>query len=253
MKELPLQTSVKWHLVVAVNISLWLVLFLILIAPFDVADLPFKIRLQIIPLYGLITFIVYMLLVPIQNWLFKKLKVWSVLLELAFVVSFIMLVFGGCYLYYISDVVRGDYSFQDFTFEIFFPILFIFLPILLFARWFLNKKVKTKSEDFIMLTGENKLDFLKLKFSDLICISSATNYVEVSYLKNTHLKTKLLRSTLSAIEKKTFGLLKVHRSHLINPIHFKEWKDSSTILVNEIEVPISKKYKQAVLEISNHP
>ncbi len=44
--------------------------------------------------------------------------------------------------------------------------------------------------------------------------------------------------------------MKVHRSHLINPIHFKEWKNSNTVLLTQIEAPVSKNNKKAILAIN---
>jgi DNA-binding LytR/AlgR family response regulator len=103
----------------------------------------------------------------------------------------------------------------------------------------------------IILTGNNKLDILQLKLSDLICVSSADNYVSVSHLVNDVVRTKLLRTTLKKMELQLPELVKVHRSHLINPIHFKEWKDANTLLLTQTEVPVSKNYKKAVLAM-NH-
>ncbi|MBR9844679.1 MAG: hypothetical protein GYB35_00540 [Algicola sp.] len=79
---LALNTSFKYHSIIAIIISLWLVLFLILIAPFDIEELNFSARLEILPVYGLITFLVYVLLIPFQNWLFKKTQTWNIVLEL---------------------------------------------------------------------------------------------------------------------------------------------------------------------------
>lgn len=133
----------------------------------------------------------------------------------------------------------------------YYPIFFIILPIIVFARWYLTKKSTTANKDELVLTGENKYDFLKLKTSDLICVSSADNYVEVVHLNNKVLKRKLLRNALKNIAAAQPELLRVHRSHLINPVHFKEWKDSSTILLTDVEIPISKNYKEAIMAIED--
>ena len=41
-------------------------------------------------------------------------------------------------------------------------------------------------------------------------------------------------------------LVRIHRSHLINPVHFKSWKDAHTLSLTQIEVPVSKNYKKAL-------
>ena len=102
------------------------------------------------------------------------------------------------------------------------------------------------------MTGENKRDVLRINLSDLVCVSSADNYVEVSYLIGGKLHKKLLRVTLKNIHPQVPSLLKTHRSFLINPSHFKDWKNANTIHLSQIEVPVSKNYKKDVLALNIH-
>jgi hypothetical protein len=253
VKKIQLNTSYKYHLITGLVIGFWLSAFLVLIAPFDAAELSFSIRLQILPLYGLISFISYILIIPLQNLIFEKTKKWNFISETLFIIIYNTISFLGSYAYYKSSIINGNYSFTKFTFEVYLPIFVILLTILIFARWFLNNRIPNNRIEKIILTGENKLDILQINPSDLICISSADNYVEVSYLKKGTLQKKLLRSTLKNISNQELGLLKVHRSHLINPSHFKEWKNSNTLILTETEVPISKNYKQALIEANHSP
>jgi hypothetical protein len=253
MKNLPLNTSYKYHFIIGLIISLWLVIFLVLIAPFDAGDLPFNIRVRILPFYGVISLISYLAMVPIQNLVFKRKEHWNILFETSFITLFNLLSFIGSYAYYKSSIINGNYGFSKFTLEVYLPILIILLTIIVLARWFLNNRIQNDTVKKLILTGENKLDILQINPSDLICISSADNYVEVSYLKSGKLQKKLLRSTLKNISEQQSDLLKVHRSHLINPSHFKEWKNSNTLILTEIEVPISKNYKQALIEVNHSP
>lgn len=252
MPSLKLNTSYKHHLLVALIISIWLISFLVLIAPFDISELPFSIRLEIMPFYGLIAFAGYLILVPIQRFIFKKLGRWTLFLEILTTVLFNIIVLIGSYYYYKSGIINGEYSLTKFTLEVYYPIFLIILPILLFLRWFLNKKAINYNVDKIVLIGENKLDVLHINLSDLVCISSADNYVEVNYLVKNELQKKLLRITLKNIHPQAPNLLKAHRSYLINPSHFKDWKNPNTIRMTQIEVPVSKNYKKDVLKIHNH-
>jgi hypothetical protein len=249
MTNFPLNTSYKYHTIIALIISLWLVIFLVIIAPFDIADLDFRVRLAILPIYGVISFMTYMLLIPFQNWVFNYFKKWTILSEALFIIVFNIIQIIGSFMYYKTDIVNGDYNFEIFVLYVYLPIGFILLSVIVFARWFLNKKMPNKTINTIILKGDNKLDVLKILPKDLICISSADNYVEVSYLINGQLRKKLLRNTLKSIKNEVPNLLKVHRSHLINPTHFKEWNGSSSIILTEMEVPVSKNYRAAVLEV----
>lgn len=211
------------------------------------------IRVRILPPYGLISIIGYLILIPIQNWIFRKTETWNAILESAFLLIFNVLAWIGSFWYYKTDIINGLYSFTKFTLEVYYPIFFIMLPIMIFARWYLNKKLPDPESDKIVLSGENKLDVLQIKQSDLICISSADNYVEVTYLTKNGVNRKLLRNTLKNIHAQEPELVKVHRSHVINPDHFKEWKDSNTILLTEIELPVSKSYKQNLVSLDHSP
>jgi len=225
------------------------VTFLILISPFDIAELTFKWKLIILPVYGAIAFLCYMVLVPIQNLAFRKIKTWTLLMEIAFVLLFDVLVFFISYAYYQSSLVKGNYSFSSFALQIFLPVVGILMPILIGARWIRLRKSSVHQNQSIILKGDNKLDFLKLAIEDLIGVSGATNYVEVHFLKEGIKKSKLLRTTLKTIEKEVPSLVKVHRSHLINPMHFSEWKNADTINLGKVEVPVSMKYKKHLLTV----
>ncbi|EDP69477.1 hypothetical protein FBALC1_05278 [Flavobacteriales bacterium ALC-1] len=249
MRKLPLNTSYKHHAIAALVISLWLTLFLVFIAPFDASDLDFNARIIILPIYGVISFVTYLLLIPLQNWIFLYFKKWTITLEVLFIIVFNFIQIIASFIYYKTDIVNGDYNFQTFSLYVYLPISFILLSIIVFSRWFLNKKIPSKVENTIILKGDNKLDILKIVPEDLICISSADNYVEVSYLIKGKLQKKLLRNTLKGIQHDVPNLLKVHRSHLINPTHFKEWNGSSSIILSEMEIPVSKNYKAHLLEV----
>ncbi|WP_394750559.1 LytTR family transcriptional regulator DNA-binding domain-containing protein [Spongiimicrobium salis] len=253
MPSLQLNTSYKHHIAVGLITGIWLVVFLVLIAPFDIAELPFEIRLQILPPYGAISLLGYLMVIPFQNGLLKKYAHWTIGLEAVVIVLFNLLVLAGSYAYYKSSIINGDYDFAKFTLQVYYPIFFVQLPVIIFARWFLNRTASKQELGKIVLTGENKFDILHIKESDLICISSADNYVEIAYLIHQVLHKKLLRTTLKKIHLQHPSLLKVHRSHLINPTHFMSWKDANTILLTQLEVPVSKNYKHEILALDHSP
>lgn len=257
MKTLQLEQSYKRHGIIGVLIAVWLSAFLIIIAPFDTADLSFTIRLMILPFYGVITLLLYLLIIPLQNWVFQLSQKWTILHESLFLAFYQFIALLGSFAYYQTSIINGTYSFQKFTLEVYYPIFFVLLSVIVFARWFLFKKSVLPSapseSEKITLRGTNKLDILHLSPSDLICVSSADNYVEVHYLKEGSLEKKLLRTTLKNIYQEVDILIRVHRAHLINPKHLVEWKDATTLSLTQTEVPVSKTYKAAVLALDIHP
>jgi len=104
------------------------------------------------------------------------------------------------------------------------------------------------ASDWIQLSGSNKLDILRLRPDQLIALSAANNYVTVYYLEEDTLRKKLLRSTLTKMQKEVPQLLRVHRSYLINPHHFLEWKGTSTAVLTQLEIPVTQAYKEALLQ-----
>lgn len=251
--QLHLNTSYKVHSLIALLISIWLVGFLILIAPFDVSDLDFSIRLVLMPFYGVITFVGYMALIPFQNKIHQLKGEWTILYEILFLIALNLLVCVMCFQYYRTDFIRGDFSFSKFVLGVYYPIFFVLLSVLIILRWFLFKRTAKTESEKIIISGENKLDTLRIQPNELVAVSSADNYVEIHYLKNGQVEKKLIRSTLKKISTEHPELLQTHRSHLINPIHLTEWKDSKTIILGDLQIPVTKTYKESILASQSRP
>ena len=145
-------------------------------------------------------------------------------------------------------MVNGNYSFLEFLVKIIFNIVLITTPLIILARRYVQI-LESRKERYLIIKGENKFDYLKIKQSELVCISNAQNYVEIYFLEEGKLTTKLIRSTLKQMLANFGFLMQVHRSHLINPAHFKSWKDPNTISLTKIDLPISKNYKQQILTL----
>ena len=152
------------------------------------------------------------------------------------------------FLYYKSPILYGGFEFIEFLKIIILKSALIPTPIIVLARIYSIKLIPIQYEN-IVFKGENKLDFLKIRKNDLVCISSSQNYVEIFYTEKNQIKTKLIRSTLKKIQKDFDFLVQIHRSHLINPTHFKAWKNQDTIVLTQIELPVSKNYKEQLLSL----
>ena len=97
MFPLQLNLSFKLHLFIGLIVAIWLVLFLVLIAPFDASDLSFRIRLLLLPPYGLISFLGYLVIILIQRWVSLKWKRWTIFSEIGIILIFNILVLLGSY------------------------------------------------------------------------------------------------------------------------------------------------------------
>ena len=175
--------------------------------------------------------------------IYQKILKWNIFFEIAILLLFHFLFLVISFLYYKSPILYGGFDFSQFLKVIILKSALISTPIIVLARIYSVKLIPIQDEN-IIFKGENKLDFLKIRKNDLVCISNSQNYVEIFYTEENQIKTKLIRSTLKKVQKDFAFLVQIHRSHLINPTHFKAWKNQDTILLNQIELPVSKNYKE---------
>ncbi|PIF43631.1 LytTr DNA-binding domain-containing protein [Chryseobacterium sp. 52] len=243
-----LNPSIKYHLLIGILLSIWLFIFAFLIRPFDDGTISFKVWVLISTGFSVIAFLCYGLLAVIQKRIYDQLSKWNIGFEITSLIFFHLCFSVSTYCFYKSPVLDGGYTFFNFVRIITFKLALISTPILVLARIYVVTLIPAE-DDTIIMRGENKLDVLKIKKSDLICVSNSQNYVEIFFIDGDQLKTKLIRSTLKKIQMDFDFLIQVHRSHLINPSHFKAWKDQDTISLTQIEIPVSKNYKQHLLSL----
>ncbi|MCC9062097.1 LytTR family DNA-binding domain-containing protein [Flavobacterium piscisymbiosum] len=246
MKQLNI--SIKHNLIIGLLIALWLFVFAFIIKPFDDGTINFKAWFLISFGFSFMAFLCYGILAVLQKNVFEKISKWNLGLETGFLIVFYIIYLIGIYAYYKSPILNGGYSFAEFFSRIFIKVALILTPVIILARRYLIKLIPQK-EDFIIIRGENKLDVLKIKKEDLVCVSNAQNYVEIFYLENGKLHSKIIRSSLKKVQEDFSFLVQIHRSHLINPVHFKSWRNQNTIILTQIELPVSKNYKETLLAL----
>ena len=256
IRNIRINPSVKHHLLIGIFISFWFFIFAFFIQPFDDGTISAKQWLLISGGFSFIAFLCYGLITLLQKKVYDKIAKWNIGFELISLLSFYLLFLFSTYFYYKSPVLNGGYRFVEFLTVIILKSALISMPIFLLARRYSVKLIPAKTEtatisnDDIIIRGENKLDILKINRNDLVCISNSQNYVEIFYTDEHHqLKTKLIRSTLKKVQEDVDFLIQIHRSHLINPTHFKAWKNQNTILLAQMELPVSKTYKEQLLSL----
>jgi len=246
MKQLNI--SIKHNLIVGLLIALWLFVFAFIIKPFDDGTINFRAWFLISFGFSVVAFLCYCLLTILQRNLYKRISKWNISLEIASILLFYLIYFIGVYTFYKSSILNGGYTFSEFFSIIFIKVALILTPVIILARRYLIKLIPLP-EDVIIFRGENRLDVLKIKIEDLVCVSNAQNYVEIFYIENGKLVSKLIRSSLKKVQEDFDFLMQIHRSHLINPVHFKSWRNQNTIILTQIELPVSKNYKETLLAL----
>lgn len=243
-----LNPKIEHHVITAILLALWAFLFGFFARPFEHGNMDLGIWINVSIGFSLAAFLAYILVAFYQKLIYNTLSRWNIYFEISIYIVFYLVYTVITYFYYKSSFVRGFYDFPRFFTEIIINISLIISPIIFLLRRYTIKLIPEK-EEYITFKGDNKLDFLKIKKNELICISNSQNYVEIFFLENEQLKTKLIRSSLKKVQYEFDFLIQVHRSHLINPSHFKSWKDSATILLTQVELPVSKSYKNRLLAL----
>ncbi|MEM6378343.1 MAG: LytTR family DNA-binding domain-containing protein [Bacteroidota bacterium] len=230
-------------------------LFLILLAPFDVTDLEVWVRWVLLPFYGVLLITAYLLSLPIQNRLLKRRNDrWQLEDELTFISVFLFICFFFCFAYYQSSIMNGEQDLLEFFLYQYIPISIIIVPMVLFLRWTAGRLSQKTThiapvDTKVILEGEAQKDILRLDLQQITHVKAADNYVEVYYLENDQIQMKLLRSTLKKINTKVPALLRTHRSYLINPTHFQQWVNPNCLIIHQTEIPISKTYKSKIEQV----
>lgn len=259
-KTYPFDPKFRHHVLISLGLALWIFLFLALTEPLDTNEFNYKEKLIFLPFYGLAGAIAYLGGLPLQSYIYKvsqrNWSVWNELLFLLLLFLFGLLLSRAIYLYIIVYGEQNPYSLSYFFSSIYLPAIATILPILAISRWAFGRYFEKKLEDQkIEIEGEGTYEGLRLQLTDLICIKADDNYVEVTYLNGDVLKKQLIRNTLSKVEFVLPELLRTHRSYLINPNHFQQFKMVSgklnLILLSDIKVPVSKTYSENVKSVLN--
>lgn len=253
MSYIHLNHNYKDHLLLGAAVGFWLVFFLIFIAPFDIVEFNFSEKIYLMPPYGFFFLISYSLAVFFQEKIYQHWQFWNIWLEIGLIFFTCILNLFFAYFYYTLPIINGYFGLLLFIRLIYIPISILIISLLIFGRLFINRqttitKIKAFPTNKITLAGESKNDVLQIGPNQIICISSAHNYVEVFYQQKGKINKHLIRNSLKNIAQEVNFLLQVHRSHLVNPNYIIKWLDNKTILVDEKKIPVSKTYRTAVIQ-----
>lgn len=259
-RKYPFDPSLKHHFLIALGLAIWIFVFLYFTEPLDVNLLNESDKFLFLAGYGFIGGVSYLLFLPFQFVIFnKKDKKWTLFSEILFLTIFSISLITIARLYYLYVIMANDrnpYELGYMLQTIFLPAVVTILPIIIIGRFAFGKyKNKKVEQEKIEIKGEGNYEGLRLFLNDIICIQSSDNYIEVFYISGNDLKKTLIRNKLSVIADEFPAFLRTHRSYLINPYHFLQWKTANSklfvIATHHIEVPVSKTYQNDVKAVLN--
>jgi len=255
-KKYPFDPNLKHHLIIALGFAVWIFIFLFFTEPLDISVFNNAEKLTYLPLYSFAGALVYLFILPIQQWLFHKNDTkWFYRNELFILGLIIFIGLVVIRILFVYVVNEGFYSLINFIKIFYIPAILTLFPIIILSRWSFGRYYEKKIEDKkIEIKGNGNYENLKILMKDLVCIQSSDNYVEITYLEFEALKKALIRTKISTVKTTFPELLQTHRSFLINPSHFKQWNNNGKfeiLLIKDIKIPISKTFIKNVKEILN--
>jgi len=252
-KQYPFHKSIRNHFWIALGLSIWVFAFLYLSEPFDINKFSASEKLILLPIYGLIEGLCYAIPLLYQYRISKKQEDWYLKNEVIYLILIIGLGSLINYLFYKYAVIPNEdaYTYFEYTKLVYLPALTVILPFVIIARFMIGKfSEKIQLEDQITIKGCGQYDFIQLNFKELLFVRSSDNYVDIYFFKEKEIEKKLVRGTISEVEKSFPELLKTHRSFLINPIHFKQYHIENKKLFIDLgyktHIPVSRGLQVAV-------
>ncbi|WP_336129068.1 LytTR family DNA-binding domain-containing protein [Mesoflavibacter sp. CH_XMU1422-2] len=256
----PFDPKLKHHVIIGLLLAIWIFVFLYFTEPLDVDEFGDTEKLIYLPGYGIIGGISYLLFLPLQYKILPyKIKKWTIAKEIVFLLTYTIITLTFVRLYYLYVIMVGipsPYTLGYMLKAILLPAAGTIIPIIIIARFAFGKYFEKQVEDQkIEIKGEGNFEGIRLHLNDLISIQSSDNYIEVLYLSGNELKKTLIRNKLSVIDETFDELIRTHRSYLVNPYHFQQWKTEKgkhfLILNHAIQIPISKTYLSSIKQRFN--
>ena len=107
-----------------------------------------------------------------------------------------------------------------------------------------SEEIHIEKDDYIFVRSDRKM--VKVNFKDIVFIESLSDYIKI-HLEGQ--KVLVTRDTLSNIEARLpiSDFIRIHRSFIVS-MHRIETFTSDTIGIGKHEVPISRSYRDAVIE-----
>lgn len=258
----PIPYTQGWKQTIAIGsiVGTGLSMLLIFLEPFDTSEVQLSYKVLKLAGYGLCFLIPILIMHPIENALFKKQQHrWYILNELGYIIICLLLIYTTCYFYNTYIVNNGGVAslkgWQYFMIYYGLPFMPFLGPLWLYFRNRFGKITlpeSTMQKDITTtITGENKKESLTISVSDFVYAQAQQNYVAIHYLENETLQKKMIRSTLSNVQKQMPDAWQVHRSYLVNLAFAKTISGNSRkrelFLTETLEaIPVSQKYYEAL-------
>ena len=271
-KPYPFNDDLKHNSKIIFFISVGVLLFLMLLQPFDISLLPTRQKYYLIIGFGVITFLslsLNLLFIPSQfpkkfasvKWNIKKEVFWNLWILFTILMGFF---------FYCNTLGVLKFNFNMVIKLILIDIIPITVLIVINQNKMLrsnlkmaddiNKKLKDHKliqEKVVHFNSDYQKDSLAIKVSLLLFIRSANNYIEVFWKEADLIKNQMVRCSMFSVEellKDHKFIVKCHRSFIVNINYIERFEGNSQgykLYFENISfsIPVSKSFASKLQEL----
>ncbi len=273
-KSFPYTISSRIHVFIGLSLGIFVLFILFCLEPFNSGSSNFSYRTIYFIVYGIITFVTYLIAHLFSVLYYKKIEIWKLFEEIIFCLVFIIISIIIAFFYTEIIINKNPERLNLNHFLGWFQAIFLgfgillFIPTILLRKRYTRTNLKNQLEDLkkegvintknIIISGSLKKESFLVNEPNLVYVKSENNYVRIFYFEENSLKEKLLRSTLANIKKQLPSFIKTHRSYIVNP-HFilslKGNKQNAKLYLKKTEcsIPISQPFFNTINALLNNP
>ena len=273
-KPFPYSPSFGAHIIIAILLGTTLSFILIVLEPVGISDMTGFFGDAKKAGYGITIAVGYLISHYVSNRYFLKTHQWTWGDELVFQVSSGLFGITLAYLYHDSIINEQSFSltmYLGFLLYLALPIFPLLVTPVFLLRYFLvsstgisNGKKEFQVEhksgiEYLNLNGKNQKDGLIVAKNSILYAKSVENYVQLFYLGDSGVESKIFRSTLAEFVEQAGFMVQTHRSYLLNPLQPFLLKGNSqkSELIHETlgePIPVSRShYAKVKISLSTIP
>ncbi|WP_109097159.1 LytTR family DNA-binding domain-containing protein [Aquimarina sp. AU58] len=268
-KSCPYSISFRYHFLIAAILGIIVVFIIVFLHPLGSNNFTSPFKTLYFTGYGIIVFFTYLIAVIFSNGYYLRFKIWKWIEELIFCLFFIIIAIIIAFFYTEVIINKKPERLTLILFLNWFKMVFLGFGVIMFVVTVLlrnyyksmnnvisEKRKPAVEQSKIKLKGTLKKELFSVEETSIVYVRSEDNYVYIYYVEEELLKEKMLRNTLTNIEKQLSSLIKAHRSYLINPdfiILLKGNAQNAKLQLKNIEdyIPVSKTYFASVKNTIN--
>jgi len=271
-KPYPFNDDLKHNSKIIFFISVGVLLFLMLLQPFEISLLPMPEKYYLIIGFGVITFLSLSLNLLFIPSLFPKIfssSKWNIKKEIFWNLWILFTILTG-YFFYCKTLAVLKFDFNMVIKLILTAIIPISGLIIINQNKMLrshlkladdiNKKLKDnklRQEEIIYFNSDYQKDSLAIKVSLLLFIRSANNYIEIFWKDGESFKNQMVRCSMAYAEdllKEHKFIVKCHRSFIVNINYIDRFEGNLhgyKLFFENIDfpIPVSKNFASKLQEL----